>query len=108
VGENSMVEYLNFSYWLFQPQAWIILGITLVIADIFLGYGLFILPFGISAFIISAIIFADKHVYIKEINVLENWKDVLIYYSAISIISIFIIKKLFQKKLSKQSDINDY
>ena len=96
-----MVEYLNFSYWLFQPQAWIILGIILVIADIFLGYGLFILPFGISAFIISAIIFADKHVYIKEINV-------LIYYSAISIISIFIIKKLFQKKLSKQSDINDY
>ncbi|MGY8992869.1 MAG: hypothetical protein ACKVK8_01805 [Rhodospirillales bacterium] len=108
MGENSMVESLNVSYWLFQPQAWIILGIILVIADIFLGYGLFILPFGISAFIISAIIFADKHVYIKEINVLENWKDVLIYYSAISIISIFIIKKLFQKKLSKQSDINDY
>ena len=103
-----MDEYVTLSYWLFQPQAWIILGIVLVIADIFLGYGLFVLPFGISAFIISAIIFADKHIYIEEMNILEDWKDVLIYYSAISILSIFIIKKLFQKKLADQRDINDY
>ena len=60
------------TFLLFLPQTWIILGILLIIADIFLGYDFFVLPIGVSAIIISSILYLQKGSF-------EEFGDFILY-----------------------------
>ena len=103
-----MDVYGDISYWIFKSEPWIILGIILIMLDIFIGFNFFILPVGISALIISGIIYAQVNTWFGESLIFETWTGILIGFSVLSIISIGIIKLIFQNSKKSQSDINQY
>jgi len=70
--------------------------------------GLFVLPIGVSALILSGIIYAQDEMLFGGLIIFETWKGLLITFSVLSIISIFLIKKIFQNTKKSQSDINQY
>ena len=97
-GEGTML--------ILSEEFWLILGLTLIITDIFLG-SFFLLPIGVAAFIISGLLYSQAQLWLGGV-LLETWKDVLIYFSAFSVLSIGIVKFFFQKKADNKEDINDY
>lgn len=103
-----MDVYTEFSYWVFKPELWIILGIILIALDILFGYDFFVLPVGVSALILSGIIYATVNVWFGEFVPFETWKGVLIWFSVLSIISVGIIRFFFQRSKKQQPDINRY
>jgi membrane protein implicated in regulation of membrane protease activity len=99
---------IDFAYWLLEPQVWIIAGLVLVIADIFLGYGFFVLPIGVAAFLISALLAIDTGGYL-DFKIFDSWRDVMIWFSILSVVSIGVLRLVFQKyKSQEKKDINDY
>ena len=91
---------------LLSEEFWLILGLILIITDIFLG-SFFLLPIGVSAFIISGLIYSQAQLWLGGV-LLETWKDVLIYFSVLSVLSIGFVKLVFQRKANNRKDINDY
>ena len=98
LGESTML--------LLSEEFWLILGLILIITDIFLG-SFFLLPIGVSAFIISGSLYSQAQLWLGSVF-LETWKDVLIYFSALSVLSIGIVKLIFQRKADNKDDINEY
>jgi membrane protein implicated in regulation of membrane protease activity len=99
--------YAEFSYWVFQAKIWVIFGLILIIVDVFLG-SYFILPIGIAAFFIGGLIIAQNQLWFGDFIFFETWRDIAIYFSVLSVISIGIIKLLFEKQFKKETDINEY
>ena len=102
-----MELYLEFSYWIFQSKAWVILGFTLIIIDIFLG-SFFILPIGVASFLVSGLIFAQNKLWFGDFMFFETWRGIAVYFAIFSIISIGIIRLIFQRRIKGQTDINEY
>ena len=102
-----MELYLEFSYWIFQSKVWVILGFTLIIIDIFLG-SFFILPIGVAAFLVSGLIFAQNQTWFGDFMFFETWRGIAVYFAIFSIISIALIRLIFQRRIKGQTDINEY
>ena len=51
------------TYIVFLPQAWMVLGIILIILDIFIGLDFFVLPIGVAAMIMSFMLYFQKDSY---------------------------------------------
>jgi len=96
------------SYWVFQPESWEILSIILIILDISVGLGLFVLPIGVASIILSGVIYAQTERLFGDFIIFETWKGLLIMFAVLSIVSIFLIKKIFQNTNKNRSDINQY
>ncbi len=101
-----MSYYLNIDYFLFEPKFWLILGLLLIIIDVFL-FSFFLLPIGVAALIMSALIFFDSQ-HMSESELFTNWYQVLISFSFISVGSIAIIRILARLRRKDREDINDY
>lgn len=100
--------YVEFTIWAFKPQIWIILGILLVIADIFLGYDFFVLPTGVAAFIIAAILYGQKEQWFGDAILFETWHDIGLAFAVLSVASIALLKFGLQRNKKEEPDINDY
>ena len=98
--------YLSFSYWIFQPYVWIILGLGIIIIDIFLGF--ILLPFGISALLIAILIFSDQNSILGDFVFFETWRDILLYYALLSLIALGALRLFAKKGKKEKADINDY
>ena len=94
----------------FLPQTWIILGILLIIADIFLGYDFFVLPVGVSALIISLILYLQKGSFeeMGDFVLFNTWHDVAYWFSGLSVVSIILMRLLFKLRKKDRIDINEY
>ena len=103
-----MDVYGEFAFWVFKPELWIILGIILIILDLLIGFDFFVLPVGISALLMAGIIYVQLNDWFGEFVVFQTWVGLLIWFSALSFISIGIIKLFFQKSKEDQPDINQY
>lgn len=103
-----MDAYAEISHWMFKAEVWVIVGIGLVMADIFLGYSFFILPVGIAAFLISAMIFSQQKMWLGNFTFFDTWRDIVIYFAVLALVSIAVLKFAFQKFRKSGSDINDY
>lgn len=99
---------IDFIRWCFDPKAWVILGILLIIADVFLGYDFFVLPVGIAAFIIAILLYAQQEQYFGDMVILSDWHMIGMSFGALSVICIGIVKFAFQRKKEEETDINDY
>lgn len=98
------------THFYFDPVFWLILGVIMIIVEILFGLNFFILPLGISAFLLSLLLeleFIGIYVVFDE-PIFTNWKDILFAYSLFSIISVSAIKLLFSKTQKDIKDINDY
>ena len=94
----------------FLPQTWIILGILLIIADIFLGYDFFVLPVGVSALIISLILYLQEGAYEEfgDFILFNTWHDVAYWFSGLSLVSIILMRLLFKLRKKDRIDIDEY
>ena len=94
----------------FLPQTWIILGILLIIADIFLGYDFFVLPVGVSALIISLILYLQTGSFeeMGDFILFNTWHDVAYWFSGLSVVSIILMRLLFKFRKKDRIDINEY
>jgi|TARA_B100000809_G_scaffold203439_1_gene204486 membrane protein implicated in regulation of membrane protease activity len=105
---------MSFFTGLFLTQEfWIILGILLIILDISVGFQFFVLSIGLSSFIIAFLLYAQEKLWSSDFNIsyiiLSDWQDVLITLSILSILTVGIIKYVFQNRFGKsKKDINDY
>ena len=96
-----------------RPELWVIIGILLIIIDITIGFEFFVLSIGLSSFIIAFLLFSQEKLWLIDFNIsyiiLSDWKDVLITLSILSILTVGVIKYIFQNRFKKsKKDINDY
>jgi membrane protein implicated in regulation of membrane protease activity len=99
---------MSITYWLFQAEVWLILALVLIIADIVVGLDFFVLPVGIAAAVVSAMLFAESRFWFSDTILLESWREVLIAFAILSVAAIFLIRKLFQRRNIDTPDINQY
>tara|TARA_B110000014_G_C19808109_1_gene419560 strand:+ start:121 stop:420 length:300 start_codon:yes stop_codon:yes gene_type:complete len=92
---------------LLLSKVWIIIGIFLIIIEIF-DNNFFFLPIGIAALFTALSLYVDQKDYIFELNLLNHWGVVLIYFSIFSILSVYILRFIFHSKIEKNKDINKY
>ena len=103
-----MEAYLSLSYWLFQFEAWIILGIILIIVDILVGFDMIILPVGVAALLLAALLYGESQLLFGEIDLFPSWRVVLVWFSGLSILSVTLIRFVFQRSRKNGTDINKY
>ena len=94
-------------YWPFQPEIWVILAILLVGADILLGLQFFVLAIGVAALLLSGVLFAQQSLWFGDAVVIETWRGVGVWFSVLSLASIFLIKLVLRRPRG-QPDINEY
>ena len=100
--------YGSLFYWLFQPEVWIILGILLAGAELVTGV-MVALPLGVASFLTAALIYAQENLWFGDFVFFETWRGVLFAFAILSVISIGILKYVFQTQVKKkQKDISDY
>ena len=98
----------SLSFWVFQSEVWLILALLLIVADIAVGLNFFVLPIGIAAALVSAMLFAEQHFWFSNLVLLESWRDVMIAFAVLAVVSVFVVKKLFQRPTDAEDDINTY
>ena len=101
-----MDAYMTINYWLFEPNFWVIIGIILIMVDIFLA-SFFLLPIGFSALIMAALIFFDISQFL-EVEIFTTWHNILLCFAALSVISIFLIQVAIKSRRKGEQDINQY
>ena len=94
--------------WLFEPEVWLILGLVLIALDIFVGMQFFVLSPGLASFIVGGLLQAQLSGWFGDSLLFETWRGLLIWWAVLSVLSIGLVRKLFQKKNADQSDINEY
>ena len=99
---------LDLNYWVYVTEVWIILGLVLIVADVFLGFNFFVLPIGIAALILAFLVYSENNALFGSIVLFDNWRDVIIWFSALSVASVGLLKIVFQRKNKSEPDINKY
>ena len=103
-----MSVYSTASYWMFLPEVWVIVGILLIVTDFTVGADLFLLPVGASALVIAALIQGQESLWFGDTVLFETWRQVIIWFAVLSVVSIAFIKFGFQRRRNNESDINKY
>ena len=99
---------IELNYWAYVTEIWLITGLILVIADIFLGFGFFVLPIGVAALIMSLLIYGENNALYGSFILFENWKFVIVCFSVLSVISVGLLKLFFQRSSKDDPDVNKY
>jgi len=97
-----MADFLN--HWLFFPEVWLIAGIIFILAEMLIGAAYFLLALGISAVIMSVVLYLPAMGFYLFLN---DWADLSILYGVLSVVAILIMKRFLQDRVQK-SDINKY
>jgi|TARA_B100001971_G_C18206214_1_gene547777 membrane protein implicated in regulation of membrane protease activity len=88
-------------------KVWIIIGVLLIIIEIF-DNNFFFLPIGLAALFTAFSLYVDQKDYISELNLLNSWSIILIYFAFLSILSVYILRFIFHSRIEKNKDINKY
>jgi len=99
---------IDFNYWAYVEEIWVIFGLFLIIADIFLGFNFFVLPAGIAALIISGLLYLENRALLGDFVLFETWRTVIFSFAVVAIVSVGILKLVFQRKKNTDSDVNTY
>ncbi|MBT4888038.1 MAG: hypothetical protein HON65_00595 [Rhodospirillales bacterium] len=96
------------NYWSYVTEVWIILGLILIIGDVFLGFNFFVLPIGIAALIMSALVYVDNNEVFGPIVLFSDWKVVIFWFAILSMVSVGLLKYFFQRNQKDEPDVNNY
>jgi membrane-bound ClpP family serine protease len=115
--DDSLDFWMFLNHWAFVPEIWIIMGIILILADVLIGLSYILIPFGIACFITSGLVAINNSDYLYSLSHsnefvynylnLESWQDILYWYAALSIISVFLLRFITRGRPEKP-DINQY
>ena len=104
--------YLNLTYWIFQPQVWVILGIIFILLEITDGSAIFVLPMGISAEIIALLVYSVNESIVPYSLIPAAWYWLLVYWISFAVLATLSIIKFRNYKAKKagsgSGDVNDY
>ena len=96
------------NYWSYVTEVWVIMGLLLIIGDIFLGFNFFVLPIGIAALIISVFVYIENNDVFGPIIIFSDWKMVIFWFAVLSIISVGLLRYFFQRNQKDVPDVNEY
>lgn len=95
-------------YWILSPEFWLIVGILLIIVDFTVGAALFLLPIGLAAILIAGLLLSQERLWFGDVLFLETWRQIIIFFSVLSVAFVGVIRFLFQRARREQADINEY
>ena len=93
---------------LLDAQFWVALGLVLVLADIFLGFSLFVLPVGVAALIVAGIIFVQTNAILGITQLYSDWQGLVYWFAGLSVVSVGLLRLIFQRPRKDLPDINQY
>lgn len=99
---------IELNYWAYVTEIWIIFGLALIIADVFLGFNFFVLPVGIAALIISILVYVENNAVFEPIILFESWKVIFLSFAGLSLVSVGLLKFVFQRNKRDDPDVNIY
>ena len=103
-----MIEINEIQMLIINSNAWLILGLILVVVEVlFIGSMVFILPIGLAAILNGIILFFVTLNTSIDLT-LNDWYLPMISLSIFSFIFLFLIQKLIKRNKSKNLDVNDY
>ncbi len=94
---------ISFNELLTSWEAWAILGIALIVIDIFVDGTGNVLAAGAACFIVSAI---NGISVLGGVKIIESWHVAAIVYVLALVVSVFLVRWLRPKKAGP--DINEY
>ena len=103
-----MIDINEIQMLIINSNAWLILGLVLVVVEVlFIGSMVFILPIGLAAILNGIILFFVTWNTSIDLT-LNDWYLPMISLSVFSFIFLFLIQKLIKRNKSKNLDVNDY
>lgn len=96
----------TFATWALLPEAWVVLGVLLVIAEIFLGTAHVVLSVGFAAFAIAGLLYGQDQGWAGGWAPMETWRSTLIWFAVLSVAMIVLVR-IFARP-GKKSDVNTY
>lgn len=102
-----MEFYREVTFWFFETRVWVILGLVLVTVDVFVG-SMVLLPLGIACLLTGTAVFSSQQMWFGDFVLFETWRDVAFLFATLSVLSVLVVKRLFQKPRRQEPDINDY
>ena len=103
-----MIEINEIQMLIINSNAWLILGLVLVVVEVlFIGSMVFILPIGLAAILNGIILFFVTLNTSIDLT-LNDWYLPMIFLSVFSFIFLFLIQKLIKRNKSKNLHVNDY
>ena len=96
------------SLWLFVPEVWFILAIVLIVADVVVGMNFFVLSVGMASLIVSGLLWLQQIGAFGDLEFFGSWRQIVLWFAALSLASIALIKLAFQKRGRNGPDINEY
>ena len=103
-----MIEINEIQMLIINSNAWLILGLILVVVEVlFIGSMVFILPIGLAAILNGIILFFVALNTAIDLT-LNDWYLPMVSLSVFSFIFLFLIQKLIKRNKSKNLDVNDY
>jgi len=93
---------------LLDAQFWVAVGLLLVLADIFLGFNLFVLPVGVAALIVAGIIVMQSNAVLGMAQLYADWQGLVYWFAGLSVISVVLLRLVFQRAKQDAPDINQY
>lgn len=104
--------YLTLSYWLFLPQFWIIVGILFVLLELLDGSAIFMLPMGVGAVVVAALLYAVDAGWLPIEVIPDVWYWLLVYWIAAAVLLVMPLRLLNKRRprgqASADDDINTY
>jgi len=99
---------MDLNYWAYVTEVWLIIGLVLIIADVFLGFNFFVLPAGIAALIIGALVYAENNALFEPFVLFETWRTIILSFAALSLASVGLLKFFLQRNSTTGPDVNNY
>ena len=94
--------------WLALPEVWVILAIVLVVVDLMFGMDFFVLSVGVASLIIAGLLWIQQNGAAGHFAFFNNWRQIALGFAVLSLVSIGLVKFVFQTKSEDEPDINEY
>ena len=103
---NKEMDYLLIFVFIFQT--WVIIGIVLLILELFDGSTIFFLPLSLSSFVTGAYVFALRNFFLPPMMVIDKWYEILLFWSLLGLVTSFVLVKFWKRSQFDDNDVNDY
>lgn len=98
----------NLTSLIFIFQSWIILGIVLLVLELFDGSNIFFLPLSLSSFLVSGYIFASNKEVLSSSLVFDTWYGLLLLWAILGVVISFLLVRFRKKSSPSDDDVNEY
>lgn len=99
--------YLTLSYWLYQPQFWVIVAILFILLELLDGSAIFMLPMAIGALVVAALLFAVDRGMVPFELIPDAWYWLLVYWITAAVFLVVPLRLLNKRRSRSQMDADD-